>query len=110
LPNKQQNVQCLLGNTLGTGSSVDNHANSVFILLTSFIVRLATDLTSGHTKMIEYFAAIFVELQQSLDRGLRKHTAFVATRTESMTHQILRAIQDSGMYISPMLYPTSPRN
>ncbi|KAJ7804787.1 hypothetical protein B0H14DRAFT_3883286 [Mycena olivaceomarginata] len=61
-----------------------------------FLIRLATDLTSGHTKMIEYFAAVFVELQQSLDRGLRKHTAFVATHTESMTNQILRAVQDSA--------------
>ncbi|KAJ7340851.1 hypothetical protein DFH08DRAFT_783276 [Mycena albidolilacea] len=47
-----------------------------------FLGRLATDLMSDHAKTIQYFVAIFVELQQSLNRGLQKYTAFAAVRIE----------------------------
>ncbi|KAJ7844732.1 hypothetical protein B0H14DRAFT_2776040 [Mycena olivaceomarginata] len=68
-----------------------------------FLGRLATNLMSDHTKTIQDFAATFVELQQALDRGLRKYTAFAAAHiesitmhTESMTRQIQETVQDSA--------------
>jgi hypothetical protein len=90
---------------------VGGWAGPVFMLLTPLVGRLATDLMSNHTKTIQDFAATFVELQQSLDRGLQKYTAFAAAhiesmtmRTESMTRRIQEAVQDSGVYISPFIY------
>ncbi|KAJ7844761.1 hypothetical protein B0H14DRAFT_2776188, partial [Mycena olivaceomarginata] len=68
-----------------------------------FLGRLATDLMSDHMKTIQDFAATFVELQQSLDRGLRKYTAFATAHiesmtihTKSMTRQIQETVQDSA--------------
>jgi hypothetical protein len=66
---------------------------------------------SDHTKTIQDFAAIFIELQQSLDRGLRKYTAFAVAdiksmtmRTEFMTREIQKMVQDSGVYIFPLIH------
>ncbi|KAJ7844754.1 hypothetical protein B0H14DRAFT_991057 [Mycena olivaceomarginata] len=53
-----------------------------------FLGRLATDLMSDHTKTIQDFVTIFVELQQSLNRGLCKYTVFAAAHIESTTMHI----------------------
>jgi hypothetical protein len=65
---------------------------------------------SEYSQKIEYFAAAFGELQQSLDRGLWKHTAFTATRTEFVSTQILKVVQDSGVYASSDIHISSHQN
>ncbi|KAJ7340801.1 hypothetical protein DFH08DRAFT_811980 [Mycena albidolilacea] len=80
-----------------------------------FLGRLGTNLIFDHAKTIQDFAATFVELQQSLDRGLQKYTAFAAThiqsitmRTQSMTREIQKMVQDSAQ--SAKLQTRGPRD
>jgi Fe2+ transport system protein B len=116
----QQTAKCAMfvREYTGNGFLGKWFSNPIFILLIPFVVRLVTDLTSEYSKTIEYFVTTFEKLQQSLNSGLQKYAAFgvahiesITTHTESMTTNILKTVQDSGAYISPVLLPAlSHRN